>query len=467
LSEDLCFSSASDLNVLYRRGRASPVDVTKAVLARIERLNPKINAYCLIDADKALAAARASEERWRKNAPLSPLDGVPTSIKDLLLTRGWPTLRGSKAIEREQAWDEDAPSTARLREAGAVLLGKTTTPEFGWKGVTDSRLTGITRNPWNLALTPGGSSGGAAAQVAAGLGPLAVGTDGGGSIRIPASFCGVVGLKPTFGRVPAWPLSRFGTLACVGPIARNVRDAATLLGILARPDARDWRALPPPGEDYTRSVDRGVEGLKIAFSPALGFAKVRPDVALAVAKGARLFAELGAKVEETDPGFADPTPVFWTHWTVGAYNLVRTVPKKKWPLIEAELMNAVKKGRTTTLSAYLDAVAARGALGMTMTLFHQRYDLLVTPSTAVTAFPVGQLRPTPEADNDWTLWTPFTYPFNLTHQPAISVPCGFTSDRLPIGLQIVGPLYREDLVLRAACAFFEAAAPTLRPKLEC
>ena len=466
MSEDLAFLSASELVERYRAGTLSPVEATRAVLDRIERLNGRLNAYCLVDEDGAMAAARESEGRWRKGEPRGLVDGVPTSIKDLVLTRGWPTLRGSKTVDPEQPWDEDAPATARLREHGAVLLGKTTTPEFGWKGVTDSPLTGITRNPWNLDRTPGGSSGGAAAHVAAGMGQLAVGTDGGGSVRIPAAFSGIVGLKPSFGRVPAFPLSPFGTLSHVGPMARTVADAALMLTVLAGGDARDWHALPRHrnGTDYRRGLDDGVAGLKVAFSPTLGYARVDPEVAALTAAAARAFEDLGARVEEIDPGFENPEDVFRLHWYAGAANGLRALSPEQMALVEEPLVRIVEKGRGMALLDYLDAVNRRGALGVHMKLFHERFDLLLTPALAVPAFAVGQL--TPDGGDEWMSWTPFSYPFNLTQQPALSVPCGFTAEGLPVGLQIVGPMHGDRLVLRAGKAY-EAAHPTTdrRPPL--
>ncbi|MDH3596510.1 MAG: amidase family protein, partial [Rhodospirillales bacterium] len=251
MTNDPALLTATELLTRFRAGSLSPVEVTEAALARIEAHDTALNAFCLVDAEQALAEARRSEERWRIGAPKGRLDGVPASIKDLLLTKGWPTLRGSKALDPDQPWDEDAPAVARLREHGAVLLGKTTTPEFGWKGVTDSPLTGVTRNPWDPSRTPGGSSGGAAAAVATGMGALAIGTDGGGSIRIPAGFTGIFGLKPSFGRVPAYPLSPFGTVAHLGPMTRSVADAALMLTVLAEPDPRDWYALPVDGTAST------------------------------------------------------------------------------------------------------------------------------------------------------------------------------------------------------------------------
>ncbi|MPZ97568.1 MAG: amidase, partial [Propionibacteriales bacterium] len=250
----------------FRSRQVSPVEATKAVLARIGAYDDAVNAYCLVDADSALTQAQAAEQRWSTGAPRGPVDGVPTSIKDLLLTRGWPTRRGSLSVDPDQAWDEDAPSVARLHESGAVLVGKTTTPELGWKGVTDSPLTGVTRNPWDPKRTAGGSSGGASAAVAFGMGPLSIGTDGGGSVRIPGSFCGVVGMKATYGRVPLYPSSPFGTLAHVGPLTRTVADTALLLDVVTGPDSRDWSALAPPTGTFAAALADGVSGLRVAYS---------------------------------------------------------------------------------------------------------------------------------------------------------------------------------------------------------
>lgn len=466
MSEDVCYLSAAELADAYRSGALSPVEVTEVLLARIEKVNRIINAYTLIDGEAALHEARASEMRWRTGKPLSAIDGVPASIKDIILTKGWPTLRGSKTVDPDQVWGEDAPVTARLREAGCILIGKTATPEFGWKGVTDSPLTGITRNPWNPQTTPGGSSGGASAQVAAGLGPLAVGTDGGGSIRIPAGFAGIVGLKPSFGRVPAAPLSPFGTVAHLGPMTRTVRDAAVMLRIMAKPDARDWFSLPYTDFDYSASLAAGIKNMKIAYSPSLGYAKVDSEVAAAVAAAAKRFAELGAVVEQVDPGFTDPTEVFHTHWFAGAYNALMALPAEKFELLDAGLRRTFERGATISLQQYLEAVNARGRLGVLMKQFHERFDLLLTPSLAVLPFEAGREAPAEMGDVYWTAWTPFSYPFNLTQQPAISVPCGFSQSGLPIGLQLVGPMHRDDLVLCAAAAY-EAATDwhKRRPKL--
>jgi aspartyl-tRNA(Asn)/glutamyl-tRNA(Gln) amidotransferase subunit A len=464
MSDNPALFPATTLLHLYREGALSPVEATKAALERIERHNPALNAMNLVDRDSALAEARKSEERWRLQAPRGRLDGVPTSIKDLILTAGWPTLRGSKVTDPNQPWDEDAPAVARLKEHGAVLLGKTTTPEFGWKGVTDSALTGVTRNPWDTTRTPGGSSGGAAAAVASGMGALAVGTDGGGSIRIPAGFTGVFGLKPTFGRVPAYPLSPFGTLSHTGPLTRTVGDAALMLTVLAEPDPRDWYALPHDRTDYSNGLEDGVEGLKIAFSPTLGGHEVAPEIARLVAAAAERFAALGAVVEQRDPELPDCAAVFRSHWFAGAANLLNRFTEAQRALIDPGLVEIAAEGAGYGLLDYLAAVAGREALGVAMNRFHQSYDLLLTPSLPVVAFAAGTEYPADRGQDRWCDWTPFSYPFNLTRQPAASVPCGVTEQGLPAGLQIVGPLNGDALVLRAARAY-EREAPFALPPL--
>ncbi len=458
---DLCALSATELLEAYRKHQLSPVEVTRAVLERIERLNPVLNAFNLVS-ERALEDAKASEARWLAGQPRGLLDGVPVSIKDIILTKGWPTLRGSKTVDPKGPWQDDAPVTARLREHGAVLLGKTTTPEFGWKGVTDSPLTGITRNPWNPRKTPGGSSGGAAAALAAGMGALAVGTDGGGSIRIPCSFTGLFGLKPSFGRVPAWPLSPFGTVAHVGPITRSVADAALMLNVLSLPDARDWHALPYERRDWRSGLDEGIADLRIAYSPDLGYAKVDAEVADIVRKAVSVFTDLGARVEEKSPGFANPEAIFRAHWFSGAAMLLSAIAPEKRQLVDPGLREVAEEGAKITAAELHDAQMKRGALGMHMNLFHRDYDLLVTPTLAVAAFDVGL--ECPPGKRRWIDWTPFTFPFNLTQQPAASIPCRLTRDGLPVGLHLVGPRYGDALLLRAARAF-ETARPIKLPAL--
>jgi len=464
MKTDLCALSATELLHLYRTQQASPVEVTKAVLARIGTLDPVLNAFCLLDAKAALDAANFSEARWAKGEPKGLLDGVPTSIKDLLLTKGWPTLRGSKTINAKGPWKDDAPAVARLREHGAVLLGKTTTPEFGWKGVTDSALTGITRNPWNPKMTPGGSSGGGAAAVAAGMGALTVGTDGGGSIRIPCSFTGLFGLKPSFGRVPAWPVSPFGTVAHVGPMTRTVSDAALMMNVLSLPDARDWFALPFEARDYRVGLEDGVRGLRVAYSGTLGYAKVDREIAALTKAAALRFAELGAHVEEADPGFENAEPIFRAHWFSGAAYLLKNFSAEQKAKMDPGLVEVAAQGAKLGMLELVEAAQKRAALGLHMNAFHENYDLLLTPTLPLAAFEAGKEVADMLKERRWTDWSPFSYPFNLTQQPAASIPCGLTKAGLPVGLHIVGPRYADALVLRAARAY-ETLAPIRLPEL--
>ncbi len=451
--------SAAELSAAYATKKLSPVEATEAFLRRIEALDSTINAFCLVNRAAAGAQARAAEARWQKGAPLSPLDGVPVAVKDILLTKGWPTLRGSRTVDPKGPWNEDAPTVARLREGGAVLLGKTTTPEFGWKAVTDSLLTGVTRNPWNTKKTPGGSSGGSAAALAARLVPLALGTDGGGSIRIPCSLTGLCGLKPSFGRVAVYPLSPFGTVAHVGPMSRTVMDLALMMNLLAQPDARDWHNLPYDAKDYTKGLESGLRGKRVAFSLTLGGKpKIVPEVEALVKAAVKRLETLGVQVEAADPPMADGGEIFRTLWWAGAGFALGALPEEKKALLEPALRQIVEEGAKVSLRDYLNANAARGALGGRMRLWMERYDFIVTPAVATPAFDTGILHPDNGTGNAWLDWTPFSYPFNLTQQPAASVPCGFTRDGLPVGLQIVGRMYDDAGVLCAARAY-EAAEP--------
>ena len=460
---DLADLSASELLTLYRRRAVSPLEVARALLARIERLNPQLNAYCYLDPESTLSAARLSEERWSRGTPCGALDGVPVSIKDLILTKGWPTLRGSRTVDPKQAWDIDAPAVARLREAGAVLLGKTTTPEFGCKGETNSPLTGITRNPWDTARTAGGSSGGTAAAVGAGMGPLSLGTDGAGSVRIPAAFCGNFGLKPSFGRVPAYPLSPFGSVAHLGPHTMSVRDAALMMNVLKEPDPRDWTALPPDNSDYTIGLNEGIRGLRIAWSPTLGYAKnVDVEIARACQRAVEDLHTLGAEVEAVDPGFEDPLEITTGLWFAGSWTLWNTLTPEQQRQTDPDFAAQAELGARLSVLDLQRLHLRRGALGSHMRQFMQRYDLLITPTVAVPAFealPAGHGEMNPVA---MLGWTPFSYPFNLTQQPACTIPCGLTAAGLPIGLQFVGPMFADALVLRAARAY-ENLRPIRRP----
>ncbi|MEY4169914.1 MAG: Acylamidase [Actinomycetota bacterium] len=350
---DLTQLTATELIGLYRTGQASPVEAMQQVLERVERVDPILNAFILVDADAGLAAARVSEARWAAHradgSAVGAVEGVPTSIKDILWTKGWPTLRGSRAIDPDQPWEEDAPSVARLRAEGAAMFGKTTTPEFGCKAETNSPLTGISRNPWDPSRTPGGSSGGTAAAVAAGLGPLSMGTDGAGSVRIPAAFCGNVGMKASFGRVPAYPLSPFGTVAHVGPHTMSVADCALMMNVVAQPDPRDWMSLPYDGVDYLEGLDSGIRGLRIAYSPTLGYADVDPEVAALVDAAVRELEALGGIVDQVDPGFEDPLDISTGLWFVASKTVYDSLGPEGQALTRSGLRRAGCPGRGVQL----------------------------------------------------------------------------------------------------------------------
>ncbi len=464
MSTDPTALTATALLEHYRRKTLSPVEATKAVLARIHALQPSLNAFLLIDDESALAAARASEARWMRGAPQGLVDGVPTSVKDVMVAKGWPTLRGSKTVRKDQPWDEDAPFVARLREHGAVLLGKTTTPEFGWKAIGDSPLTGISRNPWNRDRTPGGSSAGAAIGAATGMGPLHLGSDGGGSIRIPASFCGVFGIKPTFGLVASAPPSPFAAVSHTGPMTRTVEDAALMLTVIAAWDARDAYALPPAKRDYRGGLDGGVKGLRFAYSPTLGYAKVDPEVAALVDKAVRNLEALGAQVERTDPGFASPRDTFWTLWSASCAKVAAGMTAQQRAQLDAGLQVAAERGARYSAVDLITAEGERAALMQKTNAFLAKYDVLLTPTVAVPALPVGQDLNDPKTEEVWIDWTPFSYPFNMSRQPGANIPCGLTAGGLPVGLQAIAALDRDALVLRVARAY-EQAHPFAMPKV--
>lgn len=442
--------TAADISAAYATGALGPVEITRHLLERIEELDPAINAFCHLDPDESLRQARAAQDRHGAGEPLGPLDGVPVAIKDVFDTTGWPTRKGSLLTSPEPA-GSDAPAVARLREAGAVLLGKTTTPDFGWKGLTDSPLTGITRNPWDPSTTPGGSSGGSAAALAAGMAPLALGTDGGGSIRIPGAFTGTVGLKPTYGRVPYAPMSPFGTLAHAGPMARTVQDCRMLFDVIAAYDARDWTALP----DLAGSVDptTGIAGLRVMFSPSLGFAAVDPEVGHLATAAAHTLESLGATVDLVDPGIPDPTEIWETLWYAGAAAVVDRLPADRLADVDPGLVEIAEEGRRLSALDYVGASQARTGIAVALARVLEDYDLLVTPTMPITAFAAGREVPEGWPHRRWQTWSPFSLPFNLSQQPAATVPCGLTDAGLPAAVQIVAAKHRDDLVFRAAAAY--------------
>src|SRR5947209_4522125 len=362
---------ASELAIAIAKRKGSPVEVVDAVLSRIDTLK-ELNAYVTLDAERARQAAKAAERAvTRRGARLGPLHGVPFSVKDLIITKGVRTTFGSP-LYRDNVPTEDAPSVERLKAAGGIMLGKTNTPTFGWLGVTHNLLFGATRNPWALDRSPGGSSGGASAAAAAGLGPLHIGTDGGGSIRIPASFAGIFGFKASWGRIPAYPASGTWNLSHIGPMTRTVADAALMLAVSSGPDERDPYSLPAQRIEWSKMLRGSIKGLRVGYTDNLsGDDPVDPEVRTICAQAAKAFRELACP----------PLPIG------------------------------------------VDTV------------------------TEIAGRPVS-----------FYGWIPFTYPFNLTGQPAASVPAGFTKSGLPVGLQIVGRRLDDATVLRASAAF-ERARP--------
>jgi aspartyl-tRNA(Asn)/glutamyl-tRNA(Gln) amidotransferase subunit A len=446
---------ATELLQHYRARTLSPVEVTRVVLDRAERSQPVLNAFCVLDREAALASARQSEARWQQGEPMGLLDGVPVSIKDIILTRGWPTRRGSLTIAADQPWLDDGPCVARLREHGAVLFGKTTTPEFAVGAVTRSPLTGVTRNPWHTGMTPGGSSGGAGAAIASGIAPLAVGTDAGGSIRIPASFSGVFGHKPSGGRVPAWPPTPYATFASFGPMTRTVTDAALMLSVMSEPDPRDWGALPYDPVRYHERLDRPLAGMRMAWSPTLGYARVDDEVLELCERASRVFTRLGARVETVPHVFDNPHPLIAKLRDAVTNYAFASFGDDKLALMEPRLAAIIRETRkVNSVTDFLAVENERARFGARMNAFHGEYPLLLTPTMAVQPFS-ADLDSAPGYGETGD-WSPFTAPFNFTRQPACSVPAGFSRAGLPVGLQIVGPMHSDLLVLQAARAFEQA-----------
>ncbi|VCU68255.1 Acylamidase [Pigmentiphaga humi] len=468
MSSDPAYLEIGELTAAFAAGALSPVDVLEAQIARIEHFNADINAFTALDVERARAAAGASAARWRTGQPCGPLDGIVFAVKDNMMVAGHPFRRGSRTTP-EAPVAETSPAVARCMEAGAVFLGLTTMPEFGAGPVTISPLTGITRNPWDTRMQPGGSSGGAAAAVCAGFCTFAIGSDAGGSIRIPAALTGVVGMKATGSRVPIYPPSAAGGLACIGPLARSAADAALLMNVICQPDARDASALPGDGVDYVAALSGGLEGLRIGWTTDLGFApRVHPEIAARIAAIAtEVLPGLGAaEVAPAHPGYPDPIDPYLVLLKAGYQHALRTLPADKRGLLGPALQEILDETPHVSLAEYLSAHEACQALGRRSLAFARDYDLLVTPTVAAPAFPAERSYPEDyEPYANRRAWTPFASLFNLTQQPAISIPAGLTRDGLPIGLHIVGQRGRDALVLRAAHAVQRGLGAIPRPPL--
>lgn len=459
MSAEFDTMSAMDLRRRIAAREISPVELTRRALDKAEATQASLNAFFVLMPEAAMAAARVAEDAVMKGAPLGVIHGLPFSAKDLMAVGGVRYASGSRTMADNVA-AADAPAVERAKAAGGILIGKTTTSEFGCKPVGDSPLTGITRNPWNLDKTPGGSSAGAAASVAAGITPFALGTDGGGSIRIPCAFTGLAGLKGQFGRVPVWPTSATPTLAHVGPIARSMEDAALLFSAIAGYDRRDPFGVAGPVPDVLGAAKASVAGLKVAYSPTLGYARPAPEVVDITRRAARTLFDLGCHVEEIDAVFdTDPADLWTAEFYAGVGIRLRSFVENQRDLLDPAVADVLEPALSQEMRAYYTSVFARYALREKMRLFFEQYDVLVSPVLPVTSLDVGLDIPPALADRNLVSWVFYTYPFNLTGQPAGAVCAGIASDGMPVGLQIVAPACREDLVARIGAAYERTRPP--------
>lgn len=455
---DLIYRSGLELRKLMERKEVSAVEVTLAAIERMETTEPIINAFVTRTPELALEAAKKADVAYSRGESLGLLQGLPVSLKDLIPVAGVRHTSGSLTMQNHIAVD-DAPAAERLRQSGACIIGKTTTSEFGAKAVGDSLLTGITRNPWNPKKTSGGSSAGAAASVAAGVTPFSIGTDGGGSSRIPAALCGIFGFKPQYGRVPVFPTTATPTLSHIGQMSRTVRDAALLLQAVAGYDGRDSASLTGPLPDLLAACDKPVAGLRFAWSSSLGYFRAVPEIAEQAEKSARVFADLGCEVETFESVFErDPVDLMQAEYYGGVGTRMKELLRSSRNLFDPAVAGSLDHALEMKLEDYCGKIFERYELRERIRRLFERYDLLLCPTLPVAAFDVGLNQPPELPERDMVSWVSYTYPFNLTGQPAATVPCGFTKGGLPVGLQIIGRPHREEDVFRAAAAF-EAVQP--------
>jgi aspartyl-tRNA(Asn)/glutamyl-tRNA(Gln) amidotransferase subunit A len=466
---DIGYLPATELAAMIRRRAISPVEVMEAILRRIAALEPRINAFVHLAADRAMDAARAAEAALMGAGPIGRLHGVPFTLKDLLWTKDMPTQFGSLATRGNQP-PIDSPLVGRLQAEGGIALGKTTTSEFGWTGVSRSPLTGITHNPWKHGYNAGASSAGAGAAAAAGYGPLHQGSDGAGSIRMPAHFCGIYGLKPSFGRIPYYPVNAGDFTSHIGPMTRNVADAALMTQIMAGPHPLDHTTLEAWPADYSGRLHEGIAGRRIAFSPDLGHARVDPDVAALVRTAAERFAaDAGASLHDVTPAWGPKGPELARRfWSAHETRLAAYLPEWEQRM-DPGLVACIRSGGTVGMADYQQLRDRKHAYIAEIQMFFQDWDFLITPSVSVAAFSAENLQPAhwPQHEWDWLSWAEFSHPFNMSWNPAASLPCGFTAEGLPVGLQIVGRRF-DDLGVLQASAAFERALPWAdkRPMLE-
>lgn len=449
----LSFLNISELSNLIKKKEISPTEILKNTIEDIDKLESKINSFAFKDIEGAKKLALESEKRMLSNSLLSEIDGIPTSIKDLIAQKNLPLRFGSKTTPDKNC-EVDAPSVERLRNSGAVLLGKSTTSEFGCKAVGDSPLTGITRNPWNLDLTPGGSSCGAAAMVSAGIVPYALGTDGGGSVRIPASLTGLFGIKASFGRVPVYPVSATPTLAHVGPLTRNVDDACKILNIISGSNWKDPFSVSEETPNFSKEILKEKK-YKIAWSPTLGYAKPEKDVLNKLEETVKKISSLGHTVELVDNIFEkDPVDLWNAEFYAGVGTKLKQTIDNNPNLIDPPILEVLKIAITQEMGNYYGSVFERYALREKMRIFFEKFDLLITPTIPCVAFKAGQNVPDNFPDRNIVSWVYYTYPFNLTGQPAASINAGFNDQNLPIGMQVISKTNNEIDILNF-CKFFE------------
>lgn len=467
-NHEICKMDAVSIAAAVREKRLSPVEAIEASLAQMEALEPQLHAFCTPTPELALDRARELEKDIVAGRPIGPLAGVPVGIKDLVCTKGIRTVSGSFAYE-EFVPEEDDVVVERLIAAGAIILGKTNVPEFGYSGVGHNPVYETTRNPWNTDMTPGGSSAGSGAAVASGMCPFAIGSDGGGSIRIPAAHCGLYGLKASMGRVPLYPgtkderypgVSSWESLEHIGPLSRTVADSALMMSVIAGQDPRDRHTLPDPNFDWMETLKGGIKGKRIAYSPDWGYAPVDPRVRQVADEAVKVFEQdLGCIVEEAHPGWDDPYDAFWGIVAAESdLKGLREMADRYGDRMTPHLVDFIR--RDWKAEDFTSALMTRKAVNNKMWRFMQRYDLLLTPTLAVPPFPVHIQGPE-KIDGHIVApfrWLAFTFPMNLTGQPAASVPAGWTDDGLPVGLQIIGRHLDDQMVLRASAAF-ELAKP--------
>lgn len=462
---ETAFKTAQALVAEVRAGHAAPSDIARSVLDDIQTLDGSLNCFASLNPDDVMAQASALDRRLAKGEDLGPLAGLPVSVKDLLVAKGHPTAFGSLTMQGNVV-DLDAPVVERLRAAGAVILGKTTTSEFGCKAVGDSPLTGITRNPWNTEKTPGGSSCGAAALVASGTSPVAIGTDGGGSLRIPGSLTGLVGFKGHFGRVPAYPAAAVPTLIHIGPLSRQVRDAALMMSVISGYDERDPFSIAAPKPDYLAACEHRPKGLRVAYSPTLGYARADPQVAEIAKAGLARLEAAGCHIEVVDHVFDDPVEIWKAEFYGGVGTRLKTAMQTRRGDLDPAVANALDGVFSLSMTDYYERVFERFQFRDRVRTFFEKYDILATPTLPVSAFDVGLNVPPGHEDRDAISWAYYSYPFNLTGQPAVSVNAGFDADGLPVGLQLVAKPMAEETLFSLAAAFEETnPEPDRRPSL--